>query len=144
MSNVVQDDDDTLNLAEAVLEKLQQDIHETSEKKGWWTEYTNLKELLDEHGETFSLNSAIADDLYKFARTMLIVSELSEGIEALRCGNAPDDKLPEFEGLSVELADAIIRILDLAAQFDIPVIPAVIKKMQYNKTRRYKHGGKSI
>ena len=47
-------------------------------------------------------------------RLMLIVSELAEAMEALRHGNPPDSHIPEFSGMEAELADAIIRIADLA------------------------------
>lgn len=45
----------------------------------------------------------------------LMHSELSEALEALRSGNPPDDKVPEFSSFEVELADVIIRIMDTAA-----------------------------
>lgn len=128
----------------AVLEALQEDIHETAVSKGWWKEHDNLRKLIQDHGEQYELSSDFADDMYVFARALLIVSEVSEGIEARRNKNAPDDKLPQFDGLSVELADAIIRVLDLGHRFNLQVPEAIIEKMRYNKGRSYKHGGKSI
>jgi NTP pyrophosphatase (non-canonical NTP hydrolase) len=71
---------------------------------------------------------------------MLIVSEISECFEAFRKGNPPDDKLPQFDSISVELADAIIRIMDTADAQGLKVAEAVIAKMEYNKTRPHKHG----
>jgi NTP pyrophosphatase (non-canonical NTP hydrolase) len=44
---------------------------------------------------------------------MLTVSELAEAMEGHR-KNLPDDKLPRRSMLEVELADAMIRILDIA------------------------------
>ena len=40
----------------------------------------------------------------------------------------------------VELADAIIRIMDHAAGFGLDVAGAVIEKMDYNSKRPYLHG----
>lgn len=43
---------------------------------------------------------------------MLVVSELSEAMEGAR-KNLPDDKLPHRSMLEVEIADALIRVLDM-------------------------------
>lgn len=130
--------------AVAVLESLQETIHGTSIEKGWWDEHQLLKEALRYAEESGGeLDPVLADELYIFARTMLMVTELSEGIEARRT-KASDDKLPAYDGLTVELADCIIRIFDLAGRFQLPVIKALFDKVEYNKTRSFKHGGKSI
>lgn len=39
-----------------------------------------------------------------------------------------------------ELADVIIRILDMAEAKDWNIAKAIIEKHEYNKTRPYKHG----
>ena len=70
----------------------------------------------------------------------LIHSELSEALEAIRHGNPPDDKIPEFSGYEAELADAIIRIMDLAVGRGLRVGEAIVAKMEYNETRPHKHG----
>lgn len=70
---------------------------------------------------------------------MLMVSELAECIEALRHGNQPDDKIPEFTGESAELADVIIRMLDYDGGH-VDVGSAVVAKMQMNTGREKRHG----
>lgn len=45
-------------------------------------------------------------------RLMLMVSEISEAMEAHR-KNLKDDKLPQYSGMAVELADLFIRMCDL-------------------------------
>ena len=71
---------------------------------------------------------------------LLIHSEISEAVEALRHGNPPDDKIPKFSGLEAELADCIIRIMDTSIAANLKVAEAVIAKIAYNETRPYKHG----
>lgn len=44
------------------------------------------------------------------------------------------------EGFSVELADALIRILDAAPEFEFDITWTVAVKMAYNNTRPPKHG----
>jgi NTP pyrophosphatase (non-canonical NTP hydrolase) len=64
----------------------------------------------------------------------LIHAEVSEALEADRKG----DK----ENFAEELADVCIRIFDLCGSKGIDLHKAIRSKMDYNKTRAYKHGGK--
>lgn len=75
-------------------------------------------------------------------KVALMHTELSEATEALRQGDPPDDKLPEFSSFEVELADAMIRIMDLAGKRKLRLGAAIVAKHAYNRTRTYKHGGK--
>lgn len=64
----------------------------------------------------------------------LIHSEISEALEGER-KDLMDDKLPHRKMAEVELADAIIRILDYAAGFGYDLQGAFIEKMDYNASR---------
>jgi len=70
----------------------------------------------------------------------LIHSELSEALEAAREGNPPDDKLPYYGGREVELADAVIRIMDYAEVLGVNLSKIIDEKIAYNQTRVPKHG----
>ena len=65
---------------------------------------------------------------------LLIHAEVSEAVEALR----KDDK----ELFEEELADIAIRLFDLCGYMDINLGQAVDKKMEKNRNRSYRHGGK--
>lgn len=67
-------------------------------------------------------------------KLMLIVSELVEAMEGHR-KNLPDDKLPHRPMIEVELADALIRLLDLAGRLKLDLGGAYSEKMRYNATR---------
>lgn len=48
------------------------------------------------------------------------------------------------EGIAVELADVILRTLDLMAALGVDVDAVVMAKHKYNLGREYKHGGKLL
>ena len=64
----------------------------------------------------------------------LIHSEISEAMEGHR-KSLMDDKLPHRPMLEVELADALMRIVDMAAGFNLDLAGAVEEKMAYNAKR---------
>lgn len=86
--------------------------HTTAKLKGWWDEERNDGELI-----------------------ALMHSELSEALEAMRNHLATD-------AIAEELADCCIRIFDYCGARDIDLEKALINKMEYNKTRPYRHGKK--
>ena len=98
-----------------------QEVNHIAIEKGWWEGERNEGELI-----------------------ALMHSELSEALEAIRNGNPPDDKIPEFTGVEAELADVIIRIMDMSAAKGYRVGDAIVAKINYNKNRPYKHGGKKF
>jgi NTP pyrophosphatase (non-canonical NTP hydrolase) len=83
-------------------------------------------------------------DMSDATALMLIVSELSEAMEALRHGNPPSDKIDNFSGMEEELADACIRIFDLCVSRGFLLGDAILAKMSFNETRPFMHGDKSV
>lgn len=79
----------------------------------------------------------------------LIHSEISEAMEGHR-KSLMDDKLPHRPMIEVELADAVIRIMDLAGGLGMDLGGAIVEKRAFNRTRedhkleiRQKDGGKA-
>lgn len=80
----------------------------------------------------------------------LIHSEISEAMEGARKG-LQDDKLPHRPMVEVELADAVIRIFDMAGGMGYDVAGAIAEKLAYNASRadhkpanRVAEGGKKF
>ena len=80
---------------------------------------------------------------------MLIVSEISEAMDGHRKG-LDDDKLTNRSMIEVELADAVIRICDLAGYLQLDLGGAITEKLVFNAYRadhkpenRAKEGGKA-
>ena len=72
----------------------------------------------------------------------LMHSELSEALEAMRKPNRKDDHIPDEDPVGLELADVCIRIFDFCGMKGIDLQRLIEKKMAYNKTREFQHGGK--
>jgi NTP pyrophosphatase (non-canonical NTP hydrolase) len=67
-------------------------------------------------------------------KLLLIHSEISEACEADRKG-LKDSHLPHRDGVEVELADAAIRIFDLAGALGYDLGATIREKMEYNAQR---------
>ena len=77
---------------------------------------------------------------------MLIVTEVAEVMEEYRKGKGfketYTDEKGKMCGIPSELADIVIRVMDLCGYYGIDLEQAIKEKHEYNKTRPYKHGGK--
>ena len=109
-------------------------IHHQNVEKGFWEDYDAVKALLKD-----SPYWPIVNKWHTACRLMLVVSELSEALEADR-KDLMDDKLPHRKGLEVELADAAIRIRDLGEGLGMDLVGAETEKLDYNLNRPHKHG----
>lgn len=109
--------------------KLQKDIHDSNAVAGWWTDLTSGTNLVEEARKGTRLGKAIVAE-----KLCLIHSEVSEAVEASR-KNLMDDKLTHRKGVEVELADAVIRILDLTGALELDLAGAIQEKLMYNQTR---------
>lgn len=95
----------------ASLNRFRDRIHNAAKANGWWDLHRDVGTLL-----------------------MLTVSELSKAMEGHR-KDLQDDKLPHRKMFDVELADALIRILDLAGSRGIDIGAIAIEKLAYNAQR---------
>lgn len=126
----------------AHFQNLSQQVHATARSKGWWDgRFAVEQAALLGGGPELEATARAANDSSLIA---LIQSEASEALEALRAGNPPDDKIPEFSGAEAELADVVIRIADMNTARGWNVGGAIKAKMEMNKTRSHMHGGKKF
>jgi len=85
----------------------------------------------------------------------LLHSEVSEALEAYRIwklmdGTAGSDITPggnpgaKPQGVGSEMADVFIRLLDMCDVYRIDLEAEYERKLAYNRTRPYQHGGKVL
>lgn len=103
------------------INELSKVIYNSNVKAGWWT----LEDELLQGKERATL---IASKL------ALVHSEVSEALEGMR-KNLKDDHLPHRDMVEVELADTVIRILDLAGFLKLDLGGAIVEKFEYNQKR---------
>lgn len=95
------------------------EIHELAISKGWYEPAKSIPEAI-----------------------CLMHSELSEGLEAFR--NHIEEAGPGSGCLSEEMADTVIRIMDMCEYLGLDLFKAINEKHEYNKGRTYRHGNKAI
>ncbi len=93
-------------------------VHGQNVRAGWWTD----------------INTGLRKERNCGELLMLCVSELAEAMEGDR-KNLMDDKLPHRKMIEVELADAIIRIFDMAGGLNLDLGGAFAEKLLYNQSR---------
>lgn len=77
------------------------------------------------------------EDCYKMAAaTALIHTEVAEATEAIRKGDEAN--------FAEELADTLIRVLDVARGLSYDMDSIVAAKLEKNRNRGHRHGGKRL
>lgn len=95
-------------------------VHANAVEHGWWEEDRGTEPLL------------------------LMHTEISEAVEALREGNPESKKIPGHSHVAEELADVVIRVLDYCGKHNINIGAAITAKHEFNRSRPYRHGGKAF
>ena len=77
---------------------------------------------------------------------MLVVTEVAEVMVEYRNGRLMRETYVNEKGkmcgIPSELADIVIRVMDICGYYEIDLEQAIAEKHEYNKSRPYKHGGK--
>ena len=144
------------------LNELRDKIYKNAFAKGFYRDYLDILSYIDkaQKDEGSDVASAAMDRFMHIAfaqRIALIQSEASEALEADRKNRHADlismqeqmqahgFRTEDFQRyikdtVEDEIADTIIRLLDLCGMLDIDIDKHIELKMQYNSSRPYLHG----
>jgi hypothetical protein len=119
--------------------------------QGFWDDIAKIHAVIDHAVRTGFMTQESGNDLKfqanvmkRLSKVALDMSELGEQVEAIRKSKMGrplmSNHISSFQGDDEEMADSIIRKLDYAGHFGVPIGDAVIAKMDYNDSRPFKHG----
>jgi NTP pyrophosphatase (non-canonical NTP hydrolase) len=145
-------------------DKVAFEANELANKNGFWDDKKFFQQIGHSFAECNMIDKKLeihtkSKNLIITTKLALVITELSECIEAIRKGESKrtpkiitshmdinDENFKEnFEqkikdSFEDELADAVIRIMDLAVEENIDLGKHIMMKHHYNSTRPYKHG----
>lgn len=131
------------------IKKVIKKVYQNAKQHGFWKDertvgellaliHSEVSEALEEHRNGRKINETYYSGKRELAleRGGYIVTKIDEKIITKEC------KKPE--GIPSELADIVIRVFDICGHYEIDLEAVIKEKMEYNKSRPRKHGGKTI
>ncbi len=124
--------------------------HGNSVDAGWWFDGASGLDLREVILNPQTPVEKLLGNCLVTQKLCLTHSELSEAMEGFRKG-LMDDHLPHRPAIEVEIADALIRLFDLAGALNLDLAGAYAEKLAYSQSRhdhkpetRRKEGGKAF
>ena len=103
--------------------------HKNAVAHGFYEDHLALREKVE--GSAFAVDEA--ERTFILAQIAKISGECGEAVSAIQHGEPVKE-------VATELADVIIRTLDLGGYLGVEMGDIIIEKMKHNETRPYKHG----
>ena len=107
------------------------DLHRVLERLG-----EEILRINIENGWDVATPATWGDPKQVAVKVSLVFSEVAEALEGIRAGDR--------ENFLEEMADVVIRTIDLTAGLGMDIGTAITQKLDRNKTRGYRHGGKTL
>jgi len=130
-------------------------IHATAYRKGWWPGrassrpfpevlmliVSEVSEVLEEYRNHRDYNEIYAWQEAGISMPYIAEDNKKSELPVLLMYNEEGNPCKP-EGIPIEMADIIIRVLDACEAYGINIERAMAIKMAYNETRPSRHGGK--
>jgi NTP pyrophosphatase (non-canonical NTP hydrolase) len=118
------------NQSGSTLKEMQAEVQEVNQEKGWYDEDVSFATAMTNlHGEV--------SEAWEAWRQWGTADATSTAID-----QGEGHALPKPEGVGSEFADIFIRLLDDCDRWGIDLAAEFERKMEFNRTREYRHGGK--
>lgn len=122
--NITEEDVDSFRI-------IQYNAWKIAEEHGWHEDRDEANFI---PAELVMIHSEVSETLEEYRNT-----EYGASINSFRIG-----KNSKPEGFGIELADIVIRVMNLAEELGVDLASEIMTKMHYNTTRPYRHGNKRI
>lgn len=133
------------------IKKFAKEVHENAKAHGWWDEKRSFGDLialchseLSEALEEYRNGHKPTETYYSCKAPLNAPTALTHSCPEFGkgCHNECEGHYGKMEGIPSELADVVIRVMDMCEYYGIDLEAALMEKHEFNKTRPYKHGGK--
>lgn len=120
--------------------QVQEMVFDLASRNGWWDDYS-ASIGVDVAGARTTIQLNVTPKA-RLEKLMMVVSEVTEALDDVRQDRMDityrEDGKPE--GYPIELADAVIRLFDLAEADGIDLYEVIMIKHRFNETRPRRHG----
>ena len=117
-------------------------VHDLAVEKGW---YDSTRHPLEFHMLMVSEIAEASEEVRSASPAIYQnYDSYQQGIIKVELNNEFWDERKKPEGEAIELADAVIRIMDYFAHRGWDLESAIRIKHNFNMTRPYRHGGKTV
>lgn len=130
------------------LTEFAKEVHQNAVDHGWWEKEVSFGEIVALcHSELSEALQEYRENMPMEYRRCMFNKDVCEqkACVAYETGGCDGNLiLDKPEGVAVELADCILRILDYCGKESIDIEKILLDKHDYNKSRPYRHGGKRL
>lgn len=138
-----------MGYGEVSIAEWQERVYALAQEKGWWdgVEKYDLS-VIPEKIALIHSEASEALEAYRVPVARIAYQDINSNVYADPDGETflnPTDatgRLRKPVGIDSELADVVIRVMDLCAHLGIDLERAIREKHAYNETRTRRHGGK--
>lgn len=127
-----------------MINELAKEINKTNKTKGFWDNMNYSIDITKDQVRVIGLSKHIKD-AFIAQKLALVHTEVSEAVEATRLEGYEENGYGLYtkDSFVDELADTIIRVLDICGQLDIDIEKQIEWKLNKNKSREFMHGKNS-
>lgn len=131
------------------INRLAKEVHANAVAHGWWEKPPSIPEAL------CLIHAEVSEELEEYRDGKpLVYGTCALGPEGCAfssdcemVGHPSEPGVPgscKPEGVAVELADVLLRTLDLMEALGVDIDAVVMAKHRYNQSREYRHGGMAL